>query len=146
MRGMLKIIFAALLVCTSLLVCPNRVSADGGAGGEGAHAHRAAARHDAGARGRAIEVGGVESVEPQRGRGHGVEVRRLELRMAVVTGIAPALVVRHDEDDVRSLRRFGRVKVGPLAQSQHASERHKDSPDSPRWNPQEPTLPAVKER
>ena len=45
----------------------------------------------------------VEAVESQSVGGHGVEVGGLQQRVVVVTGLAPALVIRHHEDDVRFL-------------------------------------------
>jgi hypothetical protein len=59
--------------------------------------------HHAGSRGRAVEVRRVEVVQPQSGGGQRVEVRRLEFRMAVVSCVAPALVVGHHEDDIRAI-------------------------------------------
>jgi hypothetical protein len=52
------------------------------------------------ARGRAVEVGGVEAIQSQSGGGQRVEVRRLQLRVTVVSGIAPALIIGHDQHDV----------------------------------------------
>ena len=66
-----------------------------------AHAVRMAAGHHAGPRRRATRMRGVEAVEAQARGGHGVEVGRLDLLQAVVADVAPALVIRHAEDDVR---------------------------------------------
>ena len=43
-------------------------------------------------------------IEAQTGFRHRVEVWRDEFRVAVVGGVTPALVVRHDEDDVGLVR------------------------------------------
>ena len=43
----------------------------------------------------------VEAVEPQTGGGDLVEDGRFDVGMAVVAGLFPAVVVAHEEDDVR---------------------------------------------
>lgn len=45
----------------------------------------------------------VESIEPQAVLCEFIEIRRLEFRVTVVSGIAPALIISHDEDDVGPL-------------------------------------------
>lgn len=64
-------------------------------------ANGVAAGHDAGAGGRADGCGGVEAVEDDGVFGHLVEVGSLDEGMTVVAAIAVALVVGHDENDVR---------------------------------------------
>ena len=44
---------------------------------------------------------GVEAIEPQARRGDLIEHRRLHVRVAVVAGLLPAVVVAHQQDDVR---------------------------------------------
>ena len=51
---------------------------------------------------RANRRGGIESIKDKARAGHGIEVWRLNDRMPVVAGVAPTLIVRHDEHDVRS--------------------------------------------
>ena len=77
---------------------------------EGAHAVRVASGQEAAAGRRATRMRGVEALEPQAGGGHLVEHRRLEMRMAVVAGLLPAVVVAHQEDDVGALRMGGKGK------------------------------------
>ena len=79
--------------------------ADRRAGIERTHAIRVPPGHDAGARRRAIEVRRVKAIEAQPALRQLVEVRRLEFGMAVVTRVAPSLIVGHDEHDVRTCRR-----------------------------------------
>ena len=45
----------------------------------------------------------VEPVQPQARGGHGVEDRGLQVRVAVVARLLPAVVVAHEEDDVRAV-------------------------------------------
>jgi hypothetical protein len=71
---------------------------------EAAEAVGVAARHHAAAGGRTHGGSGVEAVEPQGFGGHAVEVGRLEVLVAVIRHIAPALVVGHDEYDVGLFR------------------------------------------
>ncbi len=63
-----------------------------------------AAGENGGAGGGAVGGGRVEAVEAQTGSGHLVEDGCFEIRMSVIAGLAPALVVGHDEDDVGALR------------------------------------------
>jgi len=44
-------------------------------------------------------MGGIEAIEPQSGGGDLVEHGRLDMRMAVVAGFLPAVVVAHQQDD-----------------------------------------------
>lgn len=62
---------------------------------------------DGSAGGRADGSAGVEAVEAQAVRGHGIEVRSFEDGVTVVTGFSPALVIGHDEDDIGALRGRG---------------------------------------
>ena len=71
------------------------------AGGEGAIAVRMASGEEAAARRRATRMRGVEAIEPQAGGGDLIEHRRLDVRMAVVAGLLPAVIVAHEQDDVR---------------------------------------------
>ena len=59
--------------------------------------------HDTGSRRRAVEVRSVESVETQSAPCQFVEVRRFEFGMAVVTRVAPALIVGHNEHNIRAV-------------------------------------------
>ena len=72
-------------------------------GGEGAVAHRMTPRQHAPAGGRARRVPRVEPVQPQARGGHGVEDRGLQVGVPVVAGLLPAVVVAHQEDDVRAV-------------------------------------------
>ena len=47
-------------------------------------------------------MGGVKAIQPQPRRGDLVQHRRFHMRMAVVAGFLPAVIVAHEEDDVRS--------------------------------------------
>jgi hypothetical protein len=53
-------------------------------------------------------------VESQSRGGGGVEVRRFQMWVAVVSDISPALVVRHHENDVGTTRLFALVLPLPL--------------------------------
>ncbi len=50
--------------------------------------------------------GRVESVEPQRGLGHGVKIGGFDVRMAIIAHIAPALVIGHAKNDIREFVGF----------------------------------------
>ena len=63
--------------------------------------HGVAAGHDAGAGGGADGCRGVEVIEHDGVFGHLVEVGRLDEGMSGVAAIAVAVVVGHDENDVR---------------------------------------------
>ena len=53
------------------------------------------------ARGRARGVTGIKMIKPQTGTCHFIEHGRLEMWVAIVTGFRPAMVITHQEDDVR---------------------------------------------
>ena len=63
-----------------------------------------AAGENGGTGGRTDGIARVEALEAQAAGGHGVEVGSLEDRMSAIAGLAPAHVVRHDEENVGSLR------------------------------------------
>ena len=63
---------------------------------------RMAAGEDGAARGRADRRARVETIEAQAALRHRVEVRGLDDRVAVEARVAPAEVVRHQENDVRA--------------------------------------------
>src|SRR5574340_1453352 len=71
-------------------------------------------RHDAAARGGAHRSGGVEAVEAQAARGHIVEYRRANVRMAVIAGFVPAVIVAHAQNDVGPLGGTVRRERGAL--------------------------------
>ena len=64
-------------------------------------------------------MGGIETIESQAGRGHLIEHRRFQIRMTVVTGFLPTVVVSHEQDDVRTFD----IAFGFVC---HQSVRHKD--------------------
>ena len=87
--------------------------ANAGPGLEGAVAiGRAPGEHTA-ARGGADGRCRMEIVEPDALLGERIEVRRLEVRMAVVSHVTPALIIRHDE----LVRRF--VPTFALVSAKH---------------------------
>ena len=55
-------------------------------------------------RGRADGGTGVEAIKAEPGLAHCIKMRRLEIRVAVVSCVTPSLVIRHAKDDVRLLR------------------------------------------
>ena len=73
---------------------------EGPAGGEGSISVGVPAGDDASACGRAGGVGRVEAIHAEAGGGHFVEDGSFEVRVAVVGGFVPAVVVTHAEDDV----------------------------------------------
>ena len=62
-----------------------------------------ASREHRGTAGRAIGSACVKAIKAQPARRHGVEMRRLEVGVTVVAGLAPPLIVSHDEDNVRRI-------------------------------------------
>ena len=68
---------------------------------------RVAPGHHARPRRRATRMRRIEPVEAQAGGCHGVEVGRPDRLESVVTDVAPALVIRHAEDDVGLARSAG---------------------------------------
>src|SRR5438093_8236588 len=50
---------------------------------------------------RATRVRSVKAVHPQTGRGYFVEHGRFDMRSAVVAGLLPAVIVAHEEHNVR---------------------------------------------
>src|SRR5690606_32164611 len=65
---------------------------EGPAGGERAAAVGVPAGQYAGPRGRAAGVGGVEAIQAEPAGRHFVQHRRLQVRVAVVAGLLPAVV------------------------------------------------------
>ena len=47
-------------------------------------------------------MGGIEPVQPQAGASHLVEYGRFQMRVTVVAGLVPAMIVAHAKDDIRS--------------------------------------------
>ncbi len=82
--------------------------AHGPVGGERAVAIRMAPRQHTAAGGRARRVRRVKTIQPQSVGGHLVEDRRLQMRVSVIARLLPAMVVAHQQDDVRALRRLRR--------------------------------------
>ena len=70
------------------------------------------AGHDTGAGRRATWMRRVEAIETQPGGGHRVEVGCWNFFQAVVADVAPTLIIRHAENDVRSGCRFGGKEAG----------------------------------
>ena len=64
---------------------------------------RVASAHDAGAGGGANRGGCVEAIEDHTLFRHRIEVRSFYKRMTGEASVAVAMIVRHDEDDVRAL-------------------------------------------
>ena len=56
--------------------------------------------HEAGPRGRTVRMRGVEILEAKSGGGDLIEHRRLHVRVPVVAGLLPAVIVAHEQDDV----------------------------------------------
>ena len=89
-----------------------------------------AAADQAGARRRAGGAVGVEVGEPDAVPRQAVDVRRLDVRRAVDAEVAVAGVVRHDQDDVRAVRRRrsrglpDRRRTGPQGQGEDDRETH----------------------
>ena len=79
------------------------------AGSERAHPVGMPSGKKAGARRRTTRMAGIKCVKPQPGGGHFIEYGRLDVRMAVVAGLLPAVIVAHQQDDVGEL--FGRECV-----------------------------------
>ena len=75
-----------------------------------AAADRVAAGEQGGPAGRADLGGGVEIGEPHPFGGHAVEVGRADARMPVAAQVAPAEIIRQDDDDVGP----GRLPLGRL--------------------------------
>ena len=95
------------------------------AGPEDPHAVRMPPGQHAGPRGRATLLR-VKAVAAQPRRRHRVDVWRLDFCEAVVTHIAPALVIRHAEDDVR-FRRLRRPRRGRRAKCEHGQRAERQS-------------------
>src|SRR5262245_26120708 len=68
---------------------------------------------EAAARGRAVRMGRMETIKPQSRGSHFIEHRCLHMRMAVVAGLFPAMIVAHHEYKVGSIR-------GDSARSTHS--------------------------
>ena len=54
---------------------------------------------------------------------HRIKVRRLHLRMAVVSHVPPALIIRHHEHDIRRIRRRRERERG-REENEEAGELH----------------------
>jgi len=73
----------------------------GGVRRENAHAERKTAGEATGPRRRTKRSAGVKAVEAHAVFGHRIEMRCANIRVAVEPDIAPALVVAHQQNDVR---------------------------------------------
>src|SRR5438874_1501323 len=73
------------------------------AGGKGAIAIWMASSHEAAAGRGAARMPGVEAVESQSGGGDFIELGCAHMRMSIVAGLFPAVIVTHEEHDVRQL-------------------------------------------
>ena len=61
-----------------------------------------AAGEDGGSSGGTVRCPGIKTVELKPIGGHCIEMRGFEMRVVGVTGLSPSLVVRHDQNDMRS--------------------------------------------
>lgn len=81
----------------------------------------AAGQHCCSGRG-TVGGAGVESIEPQSVGSHGIEVRGLQVGVLVVARLSPALIIGHDEDDVRSLIGGGHQGSGQEETKEHGEQ------------------------
>ena len=65
----------------------------------------ASAGENGGPSGRTIGSAGVKVSEPQAIGRHSVKVRGFEMRMVLIADLSPALVIRHNENNMRRFRR-----------------------------------------
>ena len=72
---------------------------------------------------------GVEAIEPQARRGDLVEHGRLDVRMAVVAGLFPAVIVAHHQDDVGK-----RLRLGDLAEASASASTRSNLIARLRWS------------
>jgi len=74
----------------------------------------------------------VEPIEAKPVGRHGVEVRRSQRRVIAIAGLAPAHVVGHDEDDVRTPL-LGRRALTSNGEQQHHQKRKGNFHDAPHF-------------
>lgn len=65
---------------------------------------------------------GIEMVEANTGRRHGIKIRRLQHGMPVVADVTPAVIVGHAEYEVRTISRLARSSNGHQADAQKRSQ------------------------
>ena len=65
----------------------------------------------------------MELIEADAFAGHRVKIGRLHLRMAVVSHITPALIIRHHEHDIRRIR-WSRERERGGEENKQAGELH----------------------
>ena len=63
---------------------------------------------------------GIEMVHPESGGGHGIQLRGTQHRVSLIAGFPPALVVTHQQDDVRTA--IGLLGESALTQQQCGQE------------------------
>ncbi len=73
---------------------------NGPTGREGSVAVRMASGENAAPCWRARGVGGVKAIHAEPGGGHLVEDGRLKVRVSIVAGFFPAVIIAHEENDV----------------------------------------------
>ena len=113
-----------------LFLMPQRVSVV-----EHAGAVVGASGQNRGASGRTHRPAGIKSLEPQSIGSHRIKVRRFECGMISVTGLPPALIVRHHEHNVRLGREQSGCRRNECDRNNKSLEHHAHPAVKPFKNP-----------